>query len=350
MFQELQKKWRESISYSLTEDDFCYYTRELLSWQVKNNPVYQDYCRLSGIDLKSKLEWHEFPALPVRTFRQKVVSCLPESPFEQIFLTSGTSEEQRGKQHLISTNFYHLSLKMNFDKNLPKNQKADWISLIPSSSELPQSSLSHMISYLAKAYQPPKMTYCCNASFEIDYSIFLGSILDAIQKQTPIALFATSFALVQVCDYLSKNRPNLSLHKDSFLFETGGSKGRVREISRFEMQTLLAQTLDLQKDQIHYEYGMTELSSQCYALATNEVFDSPPWMQVQIINPKNGEKCPPGQRGLLHFYDLANTYTCAAIATEDYGEYVDDSGRFLLHGRTPSTPPRGCSLPYEITS
>jgi hypothetical protein len=123
--------------------------------------------------------------------------------------------------------------------------------------------------------------------------------------------------------------------------ETGGYKGSGRDISKSALYNLFAEYLGLEPDQILNEYGMTELSSQCYASGLNRPHETPPWLRALVIDPETGEQVPVGQTGVLRLFDLANLGSTLAIETQDLA--VREEQGFTLLGRDPSALPRGCS-------
>ncbi|MEM9400755.1 MAG: hypothetical protein AAF984_11155, partial [Verrucomicrobiota bacterium] len=309
------------------------------------NPVYLAYCEACGMDAPPA-KWHQFPALPVNAFRHQNVTSHSNANYAYSFRTSGTTSEQTGRHMMLKPDFYSLSLRQSFAKNFPDISRHHWVSFIPRLDQCSHSSLAFMISDLQGYIDPPCIDWLCDGDFNVDWKACLKVLEEKSKSCIPTAIFTTSFVWADLIDYLEKETLTLPLHEDSVLFETGGYKGRhVR--TREEIIHRLEKIFHITPEQIYYEYGMTELSSQCYAKATDESYIAPPWMKVQIIDPSTNKRALPGQMGLLHFYDLANVYSCAAIATQDCGYYTKDTGHFILSGRTPSAPARGCSLAYK---
>jgi hypothetical protein len=137
----------------------------------------------------------------------------------------------------------------------------------------------------------------------------------------------------------------LRLPRGSWLLETGGFKGRSREVSKKELYTRLARIFSLPDSSLWNEYGMSELSSQAYARGVSGLHRTPPWARVLVCDPSTGREVRPGRRGLLRWIDLANIDSVFALQTLDVAERARDG--FRLIGRLPRTEPRGCSLSVE---
>jgi hypothetical protein len=173
----------------------------------------------------------------------------------------------------------------------------------------------------------------------------------AAQRAEPVLLLATSFALVGLLDALGG--AERALPPGSVVMQTGGFKGRTREIAARELRTELARTFRIPEAAIVSEYGMTELSSQLYegtlpggALhAEAGLYLSPPWMRVSAVDPVSLSVLEPGEPGLARFVDLANVDSAVAIVTRDRVRQVE--GGVQLLGREAGAPPRGCSLSIE---
>jgi hypothetical protein len=195
--------------------------------------------------------------------------------------------------------------------------------------------LSDLAAFLGVRFEP-----FCDAAYQIDQAGFRARILECIGDNIPVALFGTSFAHVAAAGAAGK----AALPSGSVLFDTGGYKGRTEELSKDAFLALLTETWGVPASRMWNEYGMTELSSQCYARMDEGIHRAPPWLRVRITDPLSGRLCGPGETGIVSFVDLANVESAAAVATMDLGRYVKDG--FELLGRAPAAAPRGCSLPY----
>jgi hypothetical protein len=165
-----------------------------------------------------------------------------------------------------------------------------------------------------------------------------------------LTLLGTAFSFVHLLDYLVENNLRFELPKNSRIMETGGYKNRSRTMPKTELHALITERLDVARENIICEYGMSELSSQAYdseihhpsSIIHHRVFHFPPWARVQIISPETGREVADGETGLIHVFDLANVFSVAAIQTEDLGIRCGDG--FELIGRAQLAEPRGCSL------
>jgi hypothetical protein len=160
-----------------------------------------------------------------------------------------------------------------------------------------------------------------------------------------IGILGTAFGFVHLADHLQKLGISISLPRGSRALETGGYKGRSRELPKSELHQLIEQTLGLPQDRIVCEYGMCELASQAYDYpeGADRRFQFPPWVRVAAVSPESGQPVAPGQPGLLQICDLANVWSVLKIQTGDLGIAFPD-GHFDLIGRLPVAGLRGCSL------
>jgi hypothetical protein len=194
--------------------------------------------------------------------------------------------------------------------------------LIPPAAELPDSSLSHMVSALAR-----------RLASEVAWTDSLASLPDR-----PAVLLTTAFALVQALEA----GPTARLAAGSRVMLTGGFKGRARELDEDALLALLAARLGVGAAAVVPEYGMTELSSQAYG----RPLVAPPWLRLRVVDPDTHADLPAGQRGLVACFDLLNLDNVSAILTGDLGA-LDAAGGLTLHGRAPGAVLRGCSLTAE---
>jgi hypothetical protein len=186
----------------------------------------------------------------------------------------------------------------------------------------------------------------CNANYEIDFARCARELDAANGGGRPVALFGTSFALATVGEAFQAQGKNWRLATDSVIFDTGGYKGRRRELTTAEFTALMSGVFGCAADRIYNEYGMTELSTPGYARLSEGIHRFPPWLKVLIRDPLTMRICAPGEKGLVQLYDLANVGSVMAIGTLDTAAYEQDGIRLL--GRVAAADLRGCSLPYEV--
>jgi hypothetical protein len=271
----------------------------------------------------------------------------------KVFHTSGTTREQAGKHYFETTALYDAALKTHFAKMMPAQvgARVEMLSLTASPAEAPHSSLTHMIDVLMTEYGcHGRLARPCEHYFtrggRTDYDLFHKRLREASAAGGPVYVFGTAFGFVGYID--SKPAP-VALPAGSCVMETGGFKGRSREVGREEMYAELARLFGIGEDRIVAEYGMTELSSQYYDNTlhrrSGRIKVPPAWMRPVVVDPTTLEELPVGEVGLLRHVDLANRGSCIAIQTEDLGRLVGDGIELL--GRAPAAEPRGCSLAVE---
>jgi hypothetical protein len=204
------------------------------------------------------------------------------------------------------------------------------IGLLPSYLERPNASLVHMVKVLQEASGHPDCGFCLD-----DYEALAQRIIRLEHMGQPTLLIGVSFALLE----FARQYPMPLMH--TLVMETGGMKGRGEELTREELHFRLMTAFRL--EQIHSEYGMTELLSQAYAPAEGH-FTPAPWMKVLVRDPYDPfALMPPGRTGALNIIDLANLYSCSFIATDDLGTLNTD-GTFEVLGRLDHAELRGCNL------
>jgi hypothetical protein len=199
-----------------------------------------------------------------------------------------------------------------------------------------------------------------DGSWEVDFAATVQKLKSAENEGKPLTLLGTAFSFVHLLDHLAENDLEFQLPTGSRVMETGGYKNRSRVLPKAELHALITKRLGIAPENIICEYGMSELSSQAYAVMGNgwqmnreaattsqsslatHCFRVPPWARVQIISPETGNEVAEGETGLIRIFDLANVFSVAAIQTEDLGIRRGDG--FELVGRAQLAEPRGCSL------
>jgi hypothetical protein len=309
----------------------------LLRQQAATVPPYSRLLRALGIDPTRCTHWTDFPALPASAFRDGPVCGFDPASAVAVFETSGTTSGLTGRHYFASTVFYEKALRTAFEAFMPDLTEHTWVLLVPPPALRPHSSLAFMLGCLA----PRDAAWCCDAQYRID-TVRLRAVLG--QSVRPVALFGTSFALADAAESCPCPLP-----PGSVIFDTGGMKGRRRQLERHTFLDLLGSAFNLHASRIWNEYGMTEWSSQGYARMDDGLHRFPPWLRIRVIDPTTGIECPPGTPGIVQACDLANVGSVAAIATRDAAQWESSPhgpGLRLL-GRWDDATPRGCSLPYE---
>jgi phenylacetate-coenzyme A ligase PaaK-like adenylate-forming protein len=308
-------------------EDLCL---EVFHFQYANNEVYKKYCQLVGInENKFPTSISQIPFLPIDLFKTHAVKSFTQEP-EKIFFSSATGGKGQS-QHLVQTiSIYETSFTSAFENYFGPIQQTCFLGLLPSYLEREGSSLIYMVQKLMKISGHP-----LNGFFLYEHEALKERILQLEKKEQPYYLFGVSFAIL---DFASKFSLPMKYGK---IIETGGMKGRKKEITRHQLNQELNQAFS--ENAIYSEYGMTELMSQAYAKGEG-FYESPPWLKIQIVDPNDPftEK-PIGQSGLIRVIDLANLYSCSFIQTSDLGSAKVD-GSFEVLGRIDYSDLRGCSL------
>ena len=306
------------------ETDFNSVALEVFNFQYLNTAIYRSY-----IDLfKSKKIEHylDIPFLPIQFFKSCKVIAKKHS-IEKIFQSSGTTQSNRSQHHIHNLTLYEESFKIGF-KNL-YGDISEWtvLALLPSYLEQGESSLIYMVNHFIEKGS--------SESRYIDFNFDSIKLLSDKLREKKVLLIGVTYALL---DLAEKGSVDL---KNWVIMETGGMKGRRKEIIRKELHKQLKSSFNV--DFIHSEYGMTELLSQAYSKG-NGLFSSPPWMKIIIRDfedPFSYKK--PHSSGGINIIDLANIYSCSFIETQDIGKEFSN-GEFEILGRFDKAEVRGCNL------
>ena len=301
----------------------------LFKFQYKKNTVYRSFCNLinrSPCDIK-KVE--DIPHLPISFFKSKKVFSNDIEP-TGYFSSSKTSGSVPSKHYYRNLEDYIKSFTKGFKNFYGKFSDYVFLALLPSYTKQKNSSLIFMVNQLIqKSHQSESGFYLNNFKNLVEKINFL----EARGQKT--ILLGVSFALLDLLEYHQFNL------KNTLIMETGGMKGKRKEITRMELHQILCDGFGCKK--IHSEYGMTELFSQAYSNGEG-IFECQPWMQVSIR--ENQDPFQPlqnGQTGGINIIDLANRDSCAFIATDDIGK-VHSSKKFEVLGRFDHSEARGCNL------
>jgi hypothetical protein len=302
---------------------------EVFRYQYQYNMVYREFCDHLGRNAASVTEWQQIPYLPIDFFKTRKVICNGLSA-ATVFTSSGTTGSQPSAHHVADLSVYEGSYLTAFELFYGPVTDFCVLALLPSYLEREGSSLIFMVDDLIRRSGHP------DSGFYLSDLKGLHSKLERLEaKKSKVLLIGVSFALL---DFAEQFPIRL---RSTMVMETGGMKGRRKELVREELHGLLKQGLGLEK--IHSEYGMTELLSQAYS-AGHGKFRTPPWMQVSIRDPEDPFSFhPPGKTGGINVIDLANINSCSFIATQDLGKLHPDNS-FEVLGRFDNSDIRGCNL------
>jgi hypothetical protein len=317
----------ESRIFEAGKTDFTRLALEVFHFQYQHNPLYRSYADLLGIAPQAIASITQIPFLPVSFFKTHEVRTTGFTP-EIVFESSGTTGTGGSRHGVRSLSLYKKSFTAGFEQFY--GPIADWciIGLLPAYLERSHSSLVLMVDELIRMSGHPDSGFYL---YEHDKLYDLLQSLEARRQKT--LLVGVTFALLDFAEKYS-----LSL-RHTVVMETGGMKGRRKEITRQELHGILAERLGLKA--VHAEYGMTELLSQAYS-AGYGLFETVPWMKALVRKEDDPFAVSLRGEGILNIIDLANLYSCAFLATEDIGRIHAD-GRFEISGRVDNSDIRGCS-------
>jgi hypothetical protein len=320
--------------FSIASDaDFEQCALEVYRYQRAHVPVYRQFTDLLGKPEPTNSS--EIPFLPIAFFKTHEVWTEREPRPQLVFKSSGTTGMQRSQHFVTNPAVYERSFFETYCRFIGHPNEQIILALLPNYIEQGESSLVYMVDYLVRETRNPL------SGFYLDN---FGELLQAVEmaRQTgkKVVLFGVSYALLD----LAELKPDLS---DVLVIETGGMKGRRKELTKEELHAELKAGFGC--DYISSEYGMSELLSQAYS-DKNGLFDLPDWMRVQLRDINDPfSLVAPGRTGGVNVIDLANLYSCSFIATQDLGKIIDPApggnrGQLQLMGRFDQADIRGCNL------
>jgi acyl-protein synthetase LuxE len=340
-----------------TDEEFDRLAREVFAFQYEQSAPYRAYCDRVKRSPQNITHWKQIPAVPTSAFKSFALTCFPVEETVAEFHTSGTTREKAGKHYLRTLELYEAAIRPNFAAHLvPDNMRLPMMILMPSPQEAPHSSLSHMMGVVAREFGAE------NSEFYMEDGVLhvervARDLSGAQVGRRPVFLLGTAFAFVHLLDHLAQQGLGFEMAEGSRVMETGGFKGRSREMPKAELYGLIERLIGIPKTRIINEYGMTELSTQFYdeSLPVNHPTDSkaaPPWARVVIIDPNTGREAAQNGRGLIRVYDLANLWSMMCVQTEDLGVAcvagsASGTDSFEVLGRAAGAEVRGCSLTAE---
>jgi hypothetical protein len=320
--------------------------------QFERIASYRAFCEGRARTPDTVERWQDVPAVPSSAFRALELHSGDDDRPEAVFRTSGTTLGQaaRGRHLVPRLELYRRSLVPPFRAHvLAARGRIRFVSLIPSSDELPDSSLSFMVG-VAAGVMASQTHWLVDGKGVLDLDALRAIARRASNAREPVLIVGTALALLNVLEGL-EGAPPAPLPPGSRIMETGGFKGAGRELTRVDLYARLAGATGVPQERIVSEYGMTELLSQLYEPVLSEgpgavgTHVPPPWLKVRALDHVTLEELPSGEEGLLCFFDLANIGSVCHVLTEDVGGVV--KGRVRLAGRASGAEPRGCSLAMD---
>ena len=325
----MSNPFREKIFEVQTFPQLETISMELFHYQAKHNPVYRAYVRNLGIDQDKIRKIRDIPFLPVACFTSLRV-LTGKGTIQAEFKSSGTTGVKRSRHCIYDLALYEESFTRTFETRYGNVKDLCILALLPGYLERKDSSLIYMVDSLIRQTEHP------DSGFYLENFRDLKEKLIHLEKQgQQILLFGVSFALLDFADFFNAPLGN------TIVMETGGMKGRKKEITREELHDRLCRKFKVSN--IHSEYGMTEILSQAYSKGGG-IFNTPPWMKVIIRDPYDPfDYLPAGRTGGINIIDLANINSVSFIETQDLGRLHNDDG-FEVLGRFDNSDIRGCNL------
>ena len=304
--------------------DFEACALDLFRFQARHTPPYAEYVALLGIDPDTVTRVEDIPFMPIELFKSHDVYC-GELPPEIIFTSSNTGSTVPSRHMMASLEDYRKSFTRTFEIFYGNPSEWSIYGLLPNYLEREGSSLVYMVDRL--------IHMAGSGGFYLNE--YERLIRDMESDPKPKILLGVSYALWDMAEQCA---PKL---QSTIVMETGGMKGRRKELSKSELHEILCRGFGV--EHIHSEYGMAELTSQAYSSGEG-IFKAPAWMRIMVrdINDPMDHR-PQGMRGGIDIIDLANLSSCAFIQTQDMGRLMED-GRFVIEGRIAGSDIRGCNL------
>jgi hypothetical protein len=329
----MNRELQERILTVASDEDFRVTALELFRYQYFGNPVYREFSDYLGKTPGKIGSPDEIPFLPIEFFRNHKIITGNRQP-QAVFTSSGTTGSLPSKHYIADLKLYETSFLKAFRFFYGDPEEFVILALLPSYTEREGSSLVYMADKLIQLSQ-----HKLSGFYKSKHDILISAIEQSRGQGRKILLLGVSFALL---DLAENESPDLS---DVLIMETGGMKGRRKEITRAELHEILRR--GFHSDKIHSEYGMTELLSQAYSTG-NEIFRCPSWMKIMIRDPYDPLfiYSDSGKTGGINIIDLANINSCSFIATGDLGKLKED-GSFEVLGRFDNSDIRGCNLMAE---
>ncbi len=379
-------------------DSFAALALALFRLQFAHNAPYRRLCEFRRVTPENITDWRAIPAVPAGAFKELELTSLAPHERATVFHSSGTTAQKPSRHFHCAESLalYEASLLPWFERHLLADLDAlregaligpldrlPFLSLTPPPEAVPHSSLVHMLGAVGRGFGSRDSLFVGGLDSAGAWTLDMERALFAIRKclcaNRPLVLLGTAFNFVHLLDHFAAANRRYRLARGSRVLETGGYKGRSRQVPKAELHALITKHLGIPASHIVTEYGMSELSSQAYDRAvgaegpggitiatTNDSGDPgeggtrdadrssapvperspllrfPPWCRALIVSPETGCEVAVGETGLLRIFDLANVRSVMAVQTEDLAVRHDDG--FELRGRAAAAEARGCSL------
>jgi len=312
-----------------SDNDFNTTALKVFYFQYESNIVYREWVDSLNIEI-SKIQYYtDIPFLPISLYKTHKIKSFSEEE-EIVFSSSGTTGMTTSKHYVKDLNIYRDSYRKGFEYFYGDIENYTILALLPSYLEREGSSLIYMVEDLISLSKNDKSGF-----YLYNYNELFTVLNELKNSKKKVILLGVSFALLEFAEKYQIDFPEL------IVMETGGMKGKRKELLREELHSILCSSFGVNK--IHSEYGMTELLSQAYSKG-NSVFNTPPWMKILIRDTNDPLSLQSDNKsGGINVIDLSNIYSCSFIATQDLGKVLTDNS-FEILGRFDNTDIRGCNL------
>jgi hypothetical protein len=328
--QPKEEKLIQQVFSFNNDKDFVEIALAVFHYQYTNNDLYQQFCELVGCRFENVNTIDQIPFLPISFFKSHKVQTSHFVP-DTVFESSGTTSDTSSKHFVNHLHIYEKSFYTTFEIFYGPVDQYCILALLPSYLERKQSSLVYMVEKLMS-----KSAHPSNSFFMYNHRELADTLLQLERQNQKTLLLGVSYALLDFANAFPMKLRN------TIIMETGGMKGRKKELIRSELHQQLMDAFEV--DSIHSEYGMTELLSQAYS-EKDGIFSTPPWMRILIREENDPLRLlvEAFATGGINIIDLANIYSCSFISTEDIGRW-HYNGNFEILGRMDNSDVRGCSL------
>lgn len=317
--------------FNITQNDFEINAMALFHYQREHCDVYHQFISNLSKDYSSIKSTQEIPFLPIEFFKSHKVATSKKEP-RVLFESSGTTGANTSKHHVPDLKFYKSTSLVAFEKLFGNVKDYTILALLPSYLERKNSSLVYMVQHFIDESKNKDSGFYMN-----EWDMLVSKLTELSKTEKKVLLIGVSFALLDLCEKI-----NFQLGDNITVMETGGMKGKRKELTRAELHKKMKTGLGV--NTIYSEYGMTELLSQAY-MTDDGFFHTPEWMKFLISSTEDPLELEQEGRGVLNVIDLANVDSCAFIKLQDAGK-LNLEGSFEVLGRVDNSDIRGCNLMY----
>ena len=314
----------------VSDADFEEKALRIFRWQAANNSFYQQWIKSLKLNVDRISSFTQIPFLPIEFFKNQILVCGPLNSDAICFTSSATTSQNPSKHFVNDISIYEQSFLKGFERFYGAIEQYCILALLPSYLQRQGSSLVYMVNHLIHLGGNK------HSGFYLENLNELKKKINFLKKSNQkVLLIGVSYALLDLCEM------DIQLNQNFVVMETGGMKGRRKEMIKEELHEALKTGLGLET--IHSEYGMTELLSQAYSKGQG-IFETAPWMRILIRDIDDPLHLKTDERtGGINVIDLANINSCSFIATQDLGRIINKN-QFELMGRFDHSDVRGCNL------